>query len=396
MLGALYTALSGMNAYSDGLQTISNNVANLNTDGFKEENVSFNELVNTGGGFLGNENQPGGYGVEIADPSTDFSQGQLQQTSNGLDLAIQGNGFLVVYNSGTEYYLRTGSFSVGADGYVTDQNGDRLAVLDANNQPKALNISNLETNAPEATTKIAFTNNLSSSGTSATISNINVYDSEGAQHVWTVALSNPTANTAGTGTDWTVTVTDANGITVGTGTIEFTNGNSAPGSNTVAITQTVAGGSDLDVTLDFSGVTSFSSGTTSTIASQSVDGHALGSLTGVSVDTNGVVQIAYSNGQTQAAGSVALANFEDPQSLQLLKGGLYKNDTFKNAQYFSSGESGLGTLSSSEIEASNVNLSNEFGSLILIERGYQACSEVVSISNDLIQTLFGIHGQGGA
>lgn len=396
MLGAVYTALSGMNAYADGLQTISNNVSNLNTNGFKEQNVSFNELVNTGGGFLGNENSSGGYGVEVADPSTDFSQGQLQQTSNGLDLAIQGNGFLVVYNSGSEYYLRTGSFSVGTDGYIADQNGDRLAVLDSDNQPSALNISSLETDAPVATTKIAFTNNLSSSGTTASVSNINVFDSEGAQHVWKVTLSDPSANTGGTGTDWTVTVTDANGITVGTGTIEFSNGNPTPGSDTVAITQSVTGASDLNVTLDFSGVTSFSSGTTSTIASQSVDGHGLGSLTGVSVDTNGVVQITYSNGQTHAAGSVALANFEDPQSLQLLKGGLYKNETFKSAQYFTSGEAGLGTLSSGELEASNVNLSNEFGSLILIERGYQACSEVVSISNDLIQTLFGIHGQGGA
>lgn len=397
MLGAIYTGLSGMDAYSEGLQTISNNVANLNTSGFKEQNVSFEELVNSGGsGFLGTESEPGGYGVTVGAPSTDFSQGTLQQTDSGLDLAIQGNGFLVVYNNGSEYYMRTGSFSVDSSGHISDQNGDQLAVLNADNLPEALNISSMETSAPAATTNITFTNNLSSSGTTASVSDIDVYDSQGTEHVWTVALSSPTTDSAGTGTDWTVTVTDSNGNTVGTGTIDFTNGAADPGSDTVSVTQTVAGTNPLNVTLDFSGVTSFSAGTASTISTETVDGNALGTMTGVSVDDNGVVQIAYSNGQTKAAGSVALANVQDPQKLQLLTGGLYKNAQAGEPEYFASGAAGIGTIEASEVEQSNVNLSNEFGDLILIERGYQACSEVVSISNDMIQTLFGIEGQGGA
>jgi flagellar hook protein FlgE len=386
-----------MDAYSEGLQTISNNVANLNTSGFKEQNVSFEELVNTGtGGFLGTDSEPGGYGVSLGSPSTDFTGGTLQQTDSGLDLAIQGNGFFVVYNNGTEYYLRTGSFSVNPNGFITDQNNNQLSVLNADNQPVALNISGEETSAPAATTKITLTNNLSSSGTTATVSNIDVYDSQGTQHVWTVALSNPTTDSAGTGTDWTVTVTDSTGATVGTGTIDFTNGAADAGSDTVSVSQTVSGAAPLDVTLDFSGVTSFSAGTASTISTASVDGNALGTMTGVSVDANGVVQIAYSNGQTKAAGSVALVNVQDPQKLQLLTGGLYKNVDAGEPEYFASDAPGIGTIESSEIEQSNVNLSNEFGDLILIERGYQACSEVVSISNDMIQTLFGIQGQGGA
>src|SRR5215469_8408018 len=119
MLGAILTGLSGMDAYSTGLQTISNNVANLNTSGYKSEDVSFSELINPGGSdSSGNPSQPGGYGVALGKPRTDFSQGQLQQTNSGLDLAIQGNGFLVVYNSGSEYYIRTGSFSVNSKGFV--------------------------------------------------------------------------------------------------------------------------------------------------------------------------------------------------------------------------------------------------------------------------------------
>src|ERR1700678_2692660 len=154
MLGAIYTGMSGMDAYSEGLQTISNNVANLNTSGVKEQDVSFEELVNPGnGGFLGTEAEPGGYGVTVGSPSTDFTGGTLQQTDSGLDLAIQGNGFLAVYNNGTEYYLRTGSFSVNPNGFITDQNNNELSILNADNQPVALNISGEETSAPAATTK---------------------------------------------------------------------------------------------------------------------------------------------------------------------------------------------------------------------------------------------------
>jgi flagellar hook protein FlgE len=397
MLGAILTALSGMDAYSDGLQTISNNVANLNTSGFKETDVAFNELVNTSESeFLGTEDGASGYGVSVADPQTDFSQGQLQQTDNGLDLAIQGNGFLTVVDDGLTYYERTASFSVDANGYITDQNGNELTVLNADNQPVALNISSLETDAPVATTAIKFTNNLSSSGTTATISDIDVYDSQGGAHSWTVTLTNPTTDSTGTGTDWTATVTDSNGETVGTGTIDFTGGTANPASDTMTVTESVPGASDLNVTLDFSGVTSYSAGTASTISVNTVDGNAMGTLTGVSVDANGEVQIAYSNGQTHAAGDVALANFQNPQSLQLLTGGIYKNGPNNAPQYLASDAPGIGTLESSELEASNVNLSSEFGDLILIERGFQACSQVVSISNDMIQTLFGIQGQGGS
>lgn len=397
MLGAIFTGLSGMNAYTEGLQTISNNVANLNTDGFKEQNVDFNALVNLGNSnFLGTDDPTSGFGVTLAPSTTDFSQGQLQQTNSGLDLAIQGNGFLVVENNGSQFYMRTGSFSVASNGFITDQNGNQLTVLNADNQPVALNISNLETNAPTATSKISFANNLSSSGTTATVSNINVFDSQGGEHTWTVTLDNPKADSAGTGTDWTVTVADSDGTTVGTGTIDFTNGSPNPTADTLNVTETIPGAQDLNVTLDFSQVTSFSAGTTSTISAGTVDGNALGSLTAVSVDPNGAVKITYSNGQTQSAGSVAIANFQDPQKLQLLTGGLYKASATEAPQFLASGAPGIGTLESSELEASNVNLSNEFGELIVIERGFQACSEVVSISNTMIQTLFGINGQGVA
>src|SRR5215813_1103766 len=98
MLGAIYIGLSGMNAYSEGLMMISNNVANLNTPGYKGSFLSFDSLFSRGGSFLGSGGGASGYGVSMGSSFTDFSQGQLQQTSNPLDLAIQGNGFLTLLN----------------------------------------------------------------------------------------------------------------------------------------------------------------------------------------------------------------------------------------------------------------------------------------------------------
>ncbi len=397
MLGAILTALSGMDAYSDGLQTISNNVANLNTSGFKEAEVSFNELVNTGGSeFPGAEDEASGYGVSVASPMTDFTQGQLQQTDSALDLAIQGSGFLTVYQNGAIYYERTGSFSVTPSGNIADQNGNNLAVLNAQNQPTELNIKNMETYAPVATTSISFTGDLSDATTdTATTAPITVYDSDGGQHAWTVTFTNPTADSNGTGVDWTATVTDSNGTTVGTGTIDLTNGGIAnPAQDSFTVNETVTGAAALSVSLDFSGLQSFS--TNSNVQLNTVNGNGLGTLTSVAVDASGQVQITYSNGQTQSAGYIALANFQDPQTLHALTGGIYKSAANNYPQYFQSDAPGIGTLEASELEASNTNLSSEFGDLILIERGFQACSQVVSISNDMIQSLFGIQGQGGA
>src|SRR5678815_4919901 len=101
MLGAIYNSLSGMDAFTKGLQTISNNVSNLNSSGFKAKTVSFEDLTGgeKGGTLKGGETNEGGNGVRIKDPITDFSQGDLQQTSNDLDLAIQGTGFLAVINT---------------------------------------------------------------------------------------------------------------------------------------------------------------------------------------------------------------------------------------------------------------------------------------------------------
>jgi len=393
MLGAIYIGLSGLDAYSKGLQTISNNVANLNTPGYKSTSVNFTDVFNKGGGGLtfssGSDTQQLGNGVRFSQPQIDFTQGDLRQSSGDLDLGIQGNGFLVLLDGEKTYYSRTGQFVVDQAGFISEQGTQfHLAVLDAARQPIALNIDAKRTSAPTATTKITFADNLTAS---ATVSNIDVYDSNGGKHVWQAQFA---ADPNVTG-QWSVTVTDDTGATVGTSTLKFIGGTVDPTTAQITMNSQPTGAAPLSVVLDFStDVTSFSSTSPSTLRAASVDGNGVGALTSVTVDDDGQVKLTYSNTKTELVGAVALADFRDQQQLERVGEGLFRNTGGGQFRLLSSASDGIGKLVSKQIEASNVDLSQEFGDLILIQRGFQASSQVVSVSNDMIQQLFGIRGQG--
>jgi len=399
MLGAIYIGLSGMNAYSKGLQTISNNVANLNSPGFKATSINFTDVFNYGGGGLtyssSTDAQQAGNGVRYGEPRIDFGQGDLRQSDGDLDLAIQGNGFLVLLDGDKTYYARTGQFIVDEDGFISLQGTKyHLAVLDGSRQPVSLNLDAKRTSAPKPTTTVKFADNLSVSGTEAIVSNIAVYDSRGAKQVWQVKLTAVGSTAPG---QWTVNITDQTGRTVGTPpppVLKFIGSTVDPSTTKLTITDTPLGADPLSVVLDFSEITSFSSGTTSTLRAASVDGNGVGALTSVTIDEKGQVKLTYSNAKTELLGAVALADFRDPQQLQRVGNGLFENRGGGEYRLLASASDGIGKLVSKQVEASNVDLSQEFGDLILIQRGFQASSQVVSISNDMIQQLFGIRGQG--
>jgi len=397
MLGAIYIGLSGMNAYTQGLQTISNNVANLNTSGFKASSATFTDLFSYGGGGLtftpNSQGSQAGSGVRFADPRVDFQQGDLRQSNGDLDLAIQGNGFLVLKGEGKTYYARTGQFTVDEDGFISLQGTKyHLAVLNSSNEAVALNLDTKRTSTPTATTKIKFADNLSSGATEATVSNISVFDSNGGKHTWQVKLKPVVPAVAGS---WDLTVTDEGGSTVGTSVLKFIGSIPDPTTSKITITSSPANAAPLSVELDFSaGVTSFSSGTTSTLRAASTDGNGVGALTSVTADENGQIKLTYTNGKTELVGAVALADFRDPQQLTRVGSGLFQATGSGQSRLLPSGGEGIGKILSRQLEASNVNLSQEFGDLILIQRGFQASSQVVSVANDMIQQLFGIRGQG--
>ncbi|MDB5440001.1 MAG: hypothetical protein JWM33_2428 [Caulobacteraceae bacterium] len=395
MLGSIYIGLSGMDAYTQGLQTISNNIANLNSPGFKATTVNFSDMFAAGGDGLTftSNGQPTGGGVHLAPPTTDFNQGTLRQTTSDLDLALQGSGFLVLQSGDKIAYARTGQFFVDNDGFITIQGTTyHLTVLDPSNQPAAPNLDAKRTSAPVATTKITFADNLSSTATTASVSSINVFDSSGGKHIWQVNFAAVGATAPG---QWNVTVLDETGATVATSVLKFNGSAVDPATQTLTVNTTPTSGAPLSVVLDFSSrVTSFSGGTASTLRAASVDGNGVGDLASVTIDDSGQVKLTYSNNKTELLGAVAIADFRDPQQLKAIGDGLFENPRAAQHRLVASTVDGVGKLVSREIEASNVDLSQAFGDLILIQRGFQASSQVVSVSNDMIQELFGIRGRG--
>lgn len=395
MLGAIYVGLSGLSAYSRGLQTISNNVANLNSPGFKATAFNFNDIFSYGGGgltFFDGVAGRSGNGVRLGEPRVDFSQGDLRQSEGELDLAIQGSGFLVLLKEGKTYYTRTGQFNVDAQGFIVQQGtSNRLAVLDGSGQAVALNIDAKRISNPVATSAIKFADNLSSSATTATVANISVFDPLGGKQTWQAKFDKVTGRAG----EWTVTVTNQGGTVVGTQALKFIGSTVDPATNKLVFKYTPEGLAEISVELDFSsGVTSFSSGTVSTLRASSVDGNGVGALTTVSIDELGKIKLAYTNSKTDELGAVAIADFRDPQQLRRISGGLFENMGSGPMRLLASNTDGVGRLLSKQSEASNVDLSEQFGDLILVQRGFQASSQVVSATNDMIQQLFGIRGQG--
>jgi flagellar hook protein FlgE len=396
MFGAIYIGLSGLNAYSRGLQEVSNNVTNLNTSGFKGTNVNFQNYFgagDTGGSSYTVDSRAAGNGVGLGDSLIDLKQGELRQTDRDLDLAVSGAGFLVLLDGSDVVYARTGNFEVDKDGFIVLSGTKyRLATLEpGSNHPVSLSIEGKRMSQPKATSLIKFADNLSSTATTAySVSDLKVYNGQGDQQVWKATFTKKTGQNVPAGT-WTVTITDGLGASVATAEIGFDiGGNILDASKTVAITRT--GG--FSMTFDFSGARSFSGGDTSTLRAASVDGYGVGTATTVAVNAKGELEIAYSNEQKLALGAVALADFRDTAGLKQRGGGIFAYEGSGERMLTTSEDPRLGQVMSKRLEASNVDLSKQFGDLILIQRGFQASSQIVSVSNDMIQQLFGIRGQG--
>ena len=391
MFGSIYIGLSGLNAYSQGLKTVSNNVSNLNTSGFKASDISFSDVYggsSAGGLAYGSGYAGQGHGVNFDSVTINFKQGELRDTGRDLDLAIDGNGFFVLMDGDATYYARTGSFVVDDDGFVVLAGTDyRLGVLDGSGRPVGLNIDNARTSAPQETTKVTFSDNLSSTATSFTVPDLKVYDERGGAHVWTVAF----AREETVADEWTVKVTAADGTVIGTQTLHVTNGLVTPANGTLTFADAANG---LSVAFDFSRITSYSSGTVSTLRAGDVDGRAAGSIATLTVNEKGQFEVVYSNEEKLELGAIALADFRDPQKLEQRSNGLFVLNGFGQVQYLSAEDSRVGSVLNRRLEASNVDLGAQFGDLILIQRGFQASSQIISITNDMIQQLFGIRGQG--
>ncbi|HVS77775.1 MAG TPA: flagellar hook protein FlgE [Steroidobacteraceae bacterium] len=399
-------ALSGINAANTDLNVTANNLANVNTTGFKQSRAEFADLyAQTQAGV---SKTAVGNGVKVAAVAQQFSQGTPTSTGNNLDLALSGSGFFIVSNNGALSYTRNGAFQVDQDGYLVNASGERvqgyaplatggfntgglsdIQLTTAENAPKATTTADVTLNLPSnATTPATATFNPADPTSYTDTTSLTLYDSLGAAHTAQLYfLKGATANNwtsrlyvdgTAVGTPQALTYSSAGKLTTPA------NGQIGFGAYTPA-----TGAADMNVTFDFGSSTQF--GDSFGVNSISQDGYTTGSLVGINISSTGVVQANFTNGQSSNLGQVALANFANPQGLQQVGNTEWQ-------QSFSSGEavhgvaggSGFGTVQSGALENSNVDITAQLVNMITAQRDFQANAQMISATDQVTQSIINI------
>ena len=398
-------ALSGLNAASADLGVIANNVANVNTTGFKGSRAEFAEVFAVGSQSAGGA---AGSGVRIASISQQFTQGNIDFTENALDLAISGEGFFVLSDNGTRSYTRAGAFGVDRDGYVVNAQGQRLQAYPAVSDglfntgapgdlqlavgaspPRATSVATLGINLPAAADVPANATFDPADPTSFNhTTSITIYDSLGSAHTATVYfIKDAAANT------WNTAVQiDGSTVTGATPVVFNPDGTlQTPAGGQIVLDPHTpgTGASDINLALDLGMATQF--GEAFGVNSLSQDGYTTGRLTGVSVDSEGVVFARFTNGQSNALGKIALANFANPQGLRQAGNTAWSESSQSgDALLGEAGTASFGDIQSGALEASNVDLTAQLVKMITAQRNFQANAQVISTADAVTQTVINI------
>jgi flagellar hook protein FlgE len=405
MLSSFSTALSALTADETAIDVVGNNLANLNTPGFKDTVVSFSDLISQS---LNGQTEVGN-GVGTPVTLANFSQGAITATAGPLDAAIQGSGFFIVQgaNNATEY-TRGGNFQVNSAGTLETSTGEPVqgwtaaadGTLNTNAPLASITVPTGTLTAPVATTASTVSLNLDSTATAANGSfstSVTAYDSLGTSHVITYTFT-PT----GTPNQWNYTASipagDATTVTPATGTLTFdSNGNlisPLPTDPQPVITATgmTDGASDMNITWNlYNGA----NGTTPTItqfaqtsATNAVtqNGQASANLSSVSLGNGGQVLALYDNGQQVVVGQMAMASIRNPDSLIGAGNNNYlASGTTALPAIGLPGTGGRGTVLGQSVESSNVDMATEFTNLIVFQRSYEASAHVVTTVDQMSQ-----------
>ncbi|HEY0118543.1 MAG TPA: flagellar hook protein FlgE [Cellulomonas sp.] len=397
MLRSLFSGISGLRSHQTMLDVTGNNIANVNTTGFKSSQIQFQDtlsqvLSNAG---AAQDDQGGtnpaqvGLGVRVAGVTTNFTQGASQLTGRSTDMMIQGDGFFVVRKGNETYYTRDGSFDFDATGDMVLPGDGALVqgwaavngVVDTAGQLSDLRVPAGTLMGAQGTASATYEGNLDASAADGSITrSIEVYDDLGTARNLNLTFTK-------SGADWTVTGTDDAGATSGAVALTFDPVTGALASTTPASTPaspatiTVGG-----VTVDISSITGFSG--VDTVKAQSQDGHAAGTLQSFELGQDGTITGSFSNGLKQVIGRLAMAGFTNPAGLERAGGSLFSTTVNSGViQLGTPGTGGRGTLAGGSLEMSNVDLSSEFTNLIVAQRGFQANARVITTSDDVLEEL---------
>jgi flagellar hook protein FlgE len=430
LFGALNIGVAGLDANSNAMSVTSSNIANVNTVGYKASNADFSTLLSSAMGGGSDESS-----VVSSSSQNVTTQGTINSASSPTDLAISGNGFFVVNNTATDsttasgnLYTRAGDFTPDANGNLVNSSGDYLmgwplsatgALPTDLNTLSPVNTSSLSGKA-QATTSITLAANLQSSSTldstytagdmtNGTVTpdferTVDVYDSQGGSQPLDISYIKTGANTwsyevsySGAASNMTATNPIATGTmsfnTDGTLATADTSSATPTGSVNISLPWSAASGlANQSVSLNMgtvgssNGMTQFDSA--STLTSATVDGNLFGSLSGVSVGTDGTVTANFSNGLSQKIYQVPIATFANADGLTAVSGNAYQASQNSGAPVISSaGTGGAGSIASNSLEASTVDLATEFTNLITTQRAYEASSKIVTTAAQMLDQL---------
>lgn len=390
--------LSGLNASSQALDVVGNNIANSQTVGFKSGSVAFADV------FAGSQV---GMGVQVAGVNQNFSDGVLGAGSSALDMGIQGNGFFrMVTEAGRVFYSRNGQFETDQNGYIVNNQGMRLTGYMATGTPPAIqqgapvgpiqiptgqmparasdagSISGNLDSGTEVVQKTPF--DATDGDTYSYSTQVNAYDSLGNEHAINVYYVKTADN------KWTAYSIDstAPSATPGQINLEFDTTGKLVTDPVDLNVQSVSyqGGAALNFDLDLSGLSQQAS--ENTMDSPSTTGYPPGLMNGYSVGDNGQIVASYSNGQQQLLGQVVLSSFTNPGGLQSAGNNCWSETPESGQPAIGIADTGnLGSLQGSMLEASNVDLSKEMVNMIVYQRNYQSNSQTIKTQSELLQTL---------
>ena len=433
MMRSLYSGVSGLKVHQTKMDVIGNNIANVNTVGFKSSTVTFKDVFyqttqsasgpNETTGTGGQNAKQIGLGVSLGSISKNItSEGGSQRTDNPFDMKLSGDGFFIVNKAGVNYFTRAGAFTTDAAGNLVNGDGynvmgwqadkDGNVIKDTVSKLTIKTADKLQTAAAK-TENTSFTGNINASdssfvATKDTAGNITgytggitmsaqIYDSVGQQYLLTFNVAKtttanqytitPTSLKSADGTDYSAALP----TTQTTLTFDANTGKVTAPADPVDLDinwqgANITGRDTQKISFDFSGLTSVA---TETSTHSSSDGKAVGTMTGVGVQTDGRIIAAYSNGDNVCIGQIAVATFDNPAGLEAVGNTLYQT-TMNSGTFDGIGEdvsAGGGSITTGVLEMSNVDLSTEFTEMITTQRGFQANSRIITVSDTMIEEL---------
>lgn len=401
---AMYSGLSGLNSHGEAIGVVGDNIANLNTTGFKYNSVHFEDLLAQ---MVSTSSGPGqvGRGSRISEINTVWQQGSLETSADDVDVAITGIGFLIVKDplTGGLFYTRDGNFSLDKDGYLINAHGYRVqgkAIDAVTGTPAGVDTDiNITQNysAPRATTAVEMVLNLDANAAVGDnyVSALSLYDNLGNIHALNVVFTKAATNdwtVSGTldGTDISALITDQGGG--GPSDMVFNANGTMTSGGLYAIDLSAFNIGTVNLNLrNTSGgnTTQYAAASVTNYASQ--DGYGPGFLQRISINNDGIITGHYSNGQVLPHYQLTLARFNAPGKLHREGSNLYTETQDSGVALTGApGTNGLGKINSNSLEQSNVDLSNEFVHMILYQRAFQANSRIITTTDTMMEEVLSL------